>query len=127
MLLSLYPFAAPHFSTHSFLLGDQTMSAGFEDSVSSEDSQLARRVKLFLGSQPRPALRYLQVEASGSTVTLRGLVTTFYERQLALQSSRRVAGVGQLVDEITVREIVPPPKPDFSRDPLHSDQPLAAI
>ena len=78
---------------------------GFEDSLLSEDSQLARRVKLFLASQPRASLRYLQVEASGSTVTLRGLVTTFYERQLALASSRRVAGVRELIDEITVREI----------------------
>ena len=103
------------------------MSAGFEKSVSPEDSLLALRVKLFLASQPRPALRYLQVEASDSTVTLRGLVTTFYELQLGLQSSRRVAGVRQLVDEIAVREIAPPPKPDFSRDPLRSDQPLAAI
>ena len=50
------------------------MSAGFENSVESEDLELARRVKLFLAHQPRPALRYLRVEAQGSTVTLRGLV-----------------------------------------------------
>jgi len=77
---------------------------GFEDLLLPEDDQLARRVKLFLASQPRPALRYLEVEASNSTVRLRGLVTTFYERQLALQASRQVAGVRQLIDEITVQE-----------------------
>ena len=77
---------------------------GFEDSLLSEDSQLARRVRLFLASQPRAALRYLQVQASGSTVKISGLVTTFYERQLALQASRQVAGVRQLIDEITVQE-----------------------
>ena len=82
--------------------------SGFENSLLPEDSQLARRVRLFLASQPRPALRYLQVQASGSTVTLRGLVTTHYERQLALQASRQVAGVRQLIDEITVQEHIAP-------------------
>ena len=103
------------------------MSAGFENSAYSEDLELARRVKLFLAHQPRPALRYLRVEARGETVTLRGLVTTFYERQLALQCSRRVAGVRELIDEITVQEIAPPPRADFSRVALRSEQPLAAV
>lgn len=91
------------------------MSAGFDRFALSEDFLLASRVQLFLASQPRPALRYLQVEALGSTVTLRGLVTTFYERQLALQCSRRVAGVRQLIDEITVQELAPQPRADVSR------------
>lgn len=80
--------------------------SGFENSLLSEDSQLARRVRLFLASQPRASLRYLQVQASGSTVRIWGLVTTFYERQLALQASRQVAGVHQLIDEIIVQEPV---------------------
>ena len=103
------------------------MSAGFEDSVHSDDSALAHRVKLFLARQPRPALRYLQVEARGSRVTLRGLVTTFYERQLALQCSRSVAGVRELIDEITVRELAPQPRNDFSRVVRGSVHPLAAV
>ncbi|MBC7857019.1 MAG: BON domain-containing protein [Pirellulaceae bacterium] len=103
------------------------MSARIENSIQPEDLELARRVKLFLASQPRPALRYLQVEANGSTVTLRGLVTTFYERQLAIQSSRRVAGVRKLVDEIVVQEIAPLPRADFTRVALRSEQPLAAV
>jgi osmotically-inducible protein OsmY len=103
------------------------MSAGFENSVSSEDHQLARRVKLFLAHQPRPALRYLRIEAQGSTVTLQGLVTTYYERQLALQCSRRVAGVRELIDEIVVQEIAPPSGADFSRAALRGEHPLAAV
>ena len=35
----------------------------------------------------------------------RGVVCSFYERQLALQCSRRVAGVRKLVDEIIVKEL----------------------
>ena len=91
------------------------MSAGFDRFALSEDSVLASRVQLFLASQPRPALRYLHVQARGSTVTLSGLVTTFYERQLALQCSRRVAGVRTLIDEITVQEIAPQPRAGVSR------------
>jgi len=103
------------------------MSAGFEDSVHPEDFELARRVNLFLANQPRPALRYLRVEARGDTVTLRGLVTTYYERQLALQCSRRVAGVRKLIDEIIVQDVSPPPRADFSRVALRSEQPFAAV
>ena len=105
--------------------------SGFENSLLSEDSRLARRVSLFLASQPRPALRYLHVQASGSSVTLRGLVTSYYERQLALQASRQVAGVRQLIDEITVREpiapaIVPQPRVNESRLAASAEQ-LAAV
>ena len=100
---------------------------GFENSLSSDDSQLARRVRLFLASQPRASLRYLDVRASGSTVVLRGLVTTFYERQLALQASRQVAGVRQLIDEITVQEpIVPQSRMNDSRQSVSTEQ-LAAV
>lgn len=126
MLLSLYAPTFPFFTTHETLFGDTHMF-GFEDSLSSEDSQLARRVKLFLASQPRASLRYLEVEAKGSTVTLRGLVTTFYERQLALQASSRVAGVRLLVDEITVREFIPQPRLEPVRKPISLEQPAAAV
>ena len=102
------------------------MSVAFDLLASSEDSLLARRVQLFLASQPRPALRYLQVEASSSTVTLRGLVTTYYERQLALQCSRQVAGVRELIDEITVKEIAPQPRAASSRAG-RSEEPLSAV
>ena len=103
------------------------MSAGFESSSASEDFELARRVKLFLAHQPRPALRHLSVEVQSETVILRGAVTTYYERQLALQCSRRVAGVRGLIDEIVVQEIVPQPRADFSPGLLRSEQPLAAV
>jgi len=105
--------------------------SGFENSLLSEDSRLARRVSLFLASQPRPALRYLHVQANGSSVTLRGLVTTFYERQLALQASRQLARLRQLSDEITVHEpttpaIVPQTRVNDSRLVASAEQ-LAAV
>jgi osmotically-inducible protein OsmY len=67
------------------------------------DSDLARRVALFLSTQHRPGLRVLEVEARGGVVTLRGRVSTFYEKQLSVQIARRVAGVVRLVDDVMVQ------------------------
>ena len=40
--------------------------------------------------------------SSGGTVTIRGRVPTYYEKQLAINSGRRVAGVVKLVDDVVV-------------------------
>ena len=47
-------------------------------------------------------MRRLSIEAEGGTVTLRGSVFTFYEKQLSQQCPRRVAGVRRLIDMIVV-------------------------
>jgi hypothetical protein len=73
--------------------------------ANSTDRDLARRVTSFLSTQHRPALRNLEVEVSEGTVTLRGRVATFYEKQLSGQLARRVAGVIRLVDDVIVKEI----------------------
>src|SRR5436190_20582591 len=54
----------------------------------SADRDLARRVTTFLSTQHRPALRNLEVEVREGTVTLRGRVATFYEKQLSGQLAR---------------------------------------
>lgn len=49
-----------------------------------------------------PALRRIRVDMAGDTVILAGRVRTFYERQIAVERSRRVAGVIQVDDRIEV-------------------------
>ena len=71
----------------------------------SADHDLKRRVTTFLSTQHRPALRNLKVEVREGTVTLRGGVATFYEKQLSGQLARRVAGVLRLVDDVIVKEV----------------------
>lgn len=66
------------------------------------DADLRRRVISFLAGRHLAALRSIEVEAQGGTVTLRGKVHTFYEKQLTQQCSRRVAGVVRLIDEVDV-------------------------
>ena len=49
-----------------------------------------------------PELQRIQVQSDNGTVTIRGNVSSFYQRQLCINCSRRVAGVVRLVDELTV-------------------------
>jgi len=67
------------------------------------DSELVRRVTSFLNSRSMPGLRRLSIEAHHGTVTLSGRVRSFYEKQVATHSCRRVAGVRQLVDKVDVQ------------------------
>jgi osmotically-inducible protein OsmY len=66
------------------------------------DRELERRVLNFLQGWQRPGLRNVEVEAAGGTVTLRGTVNSFYEKQLSQQCCRRVAGVLKLIDAVSV-------------------------
>jgi osmotically-inducible protein OsmY len=56
----------------------------------------------FLADRHLPGLRQLEIEASNGTVTLRGRVRSFYEKQLCQNVSRRVSGVVQFVDAVVV-------------------------
>jgi hypothetical protein len=73
----------------------------------SQDQELQQRVQLFLSTANVPALRHVQVQVDGDQVVLRGAVHTYYEKQLALEFSRRVAGVIHVVDEIEVPDYAP--------------------
>lgn len=66
------------------------------------DRDLERRISTFLAGRHLPALRQLEVAASNGTVTLRGRVKSFYEKQLCQNVCRRVSGVVQLVDAVVV-------------------------
>lgn len=66
------------------------------------DRDLERRVGIYLAGQHVPALRHLEIEAENGTITLRGRVRSFYERQLCQSLCRRVAGVLGYVDAIDV-------------------------
>ncbi|MBA4018368.1 MAG: hypothetical protein C0483_14475 [Pirellula sp.] len=66
------------------------------------DLDLQRRVVSFLADANMPGLRQLRVDAVDGTVTLRGTVRTYYEKQLSQQRCKRVAGVVRMVDQIEV-------------------------
>lgn len=66
------------------------------------DRDLERRIMNYLARRHVPGLRQLEVKASNGTVTLRGQVRSFYEKQLSQHCCRRVAGVMKLIDAIDV-------------------------
>ena len=66
------------------------------------DQDLQRRVVSFLAGRYLPSLRQLEVDVQEGIVTLRGRVTSFYEKQVAIHSCQRVAGVRKLVDAVDV-------------------------
>jgi osmotically-inducible protein OsmY len=68
----------------------------------ASDRDLERRVVSYLHGRHVPSLRHLDVEADNGTVTLRGTVGSFYEKQLSQQCCRRVAGVIKLIDAVDV-------------------------
>jgi osmotically-inducible protein OsmY len=70
----------------------------------TEDEELTTRIRLFLGTLKLAALRHVHVQARDGKVTLKGVVRSFYDRQLAIGCVRRVAGVRQVIDMIKVNE-----------------------
>lgn len=69
---------------------------------SATNTDLQRRVQLFLAQTQRSELRELDIQAEDGIVVLRGQVRSFHARQVAVHSSQRVAGVVRVVDELTV-------------------------
>lgn len=76
----------------------------------TEDELLARNVRNFVLGRIQPATNHVDVEADGGTVTLRGRVGSFYQKQLWLHGAKQVAGVRRVIDELDVvrssRELV---------------------
>lgn len=68
----------------------------------SADQQLAHRIHRQLATDSRAVSR-LQIEVASGVVTLRGISTSFYQKQLWLHGTKRVVGPDiQIIDEITV-------------------------
>jgi len=72
------------------------------ESLDKNSGEIKRRITILLGQRGVSSLRRLNIDVEDGTVTLRGRVTSFYERQLCLSCCRHVPGVFNLVDEIDV-------------------------
>ena len=64
---------------------------------------LQRRVRQFFATANLPAVRHVGVEVKEDSIVLTGSVCTFYEKQMATEFARRVAGVVSIVNAIDVR------------------------
>lgn len=71
------------------------------------DHDLTARVRLALVASQRSTLRSVMPEVTAGVVTLRGVLPTFFDRQVAFETARHVAGVHRVQDELEVRETSP--------------------
>ena len=72
------------------------------------NSGLKRRITNFLSQRGVSSWRRLDIDVKCDTVTLRGTVPSFYERQLCLACTQHVPGVLNIVDELKVELPVTP-------------------
>ena len=70
--------------------------------VEFDDDDLCHRISNFLGSRHFPAFRNLLVQVDNGYVKVSGEVNSYYEKQVALTSCRRVAGVIEVTDDVEV-------------------------
>lgn len=78
------------------------MSTLTEHAIERTSGDLKRRVRSFLAQQGINSVHRLNIEVNEGTVTLHGLVSSFYERQLCISCCQRVAGVVRFIDNLTV-------------------------
>jgi len=71
----------------------------------STDLVLAAQVAAQLAETNRANLRRLTVAVRGGEVTLRGSVASYYERQIAIQACRMLAGIVRVNDAVEVAAI----------------------
>lgn len=71
-------------------------------SVDPASQDLQQRIALTLQRRQLAFGGRLRIEAQDGTVTLSGLVPTFYQRQLIYAATRKVAGVTKVIDQLEV-------------------------
>ena len=79
------------------------MSTSVRIRIDYADEDVQQRVSRFLTSRHFPTFRNLVVDVEHGAVTLSGQVDSYYEKQVALNSCQRVAGVLALIDDIDVQ------------------------
>ena len=68
----------------------------------ANDEQLAHRIWEFLLARHPLAGLHLRVDVEDGVVVLRGVASTFYQKQLWLHDTKKIAGTAKIVDEIEV-------------------------
>jgi osmotically-inducible protein OsmY len=69
----------------------------------AEDRELEHRIVNFLDARHVPQNELIEVEADNGTVVIRGRLSSFHDKWLCVECCRHVAGVLNVIDEVTVR------------------------
>ena len=74
------------------------VTASASSVAKSQDQHLESRIRRHLAADSRAVTR-LSIEVEGNVVTLRGVATSFYQKQLWLHGTKRAAG-----DEVSIND-----------------------
>jgi len=80
------------------------MVTSIHNSLQHEDADLHVRVAIALTLRQRQPLREIELEVVDGVVYLRGTLPSFFDRQLAVETARRVVGVVQVQDHLWVAD-----------------------
>ncbi len=78
------------------------MDCGTNCTMSTMDTPLNDRLQCALSQHPYLSRRNLRFENTDGRVTLRGVVGTYYQKQLAQETLRHIDGVFQISNELEV-------------------------
>jgi osmotically-inducible protein OsmY len=81
------------------------MGKGKEIGMVYRDEDVVHRVEEFLSRQHFPSFQRFDVEMLDGSLTVRGSVDSFYEKQIAMSVCQNVPGVLAFVDDISVDDI----------------------
>ena len=70
--------------------------------MTSPENTLVQRVQIAIESNPYVNRRNLRFETEKGRVTLRGVVNTYFQKQMAQEALRRVEGVDQIENDLEV-------------------------
>ena len=73
-----------------------------ENGFERENDDLQRRVQNYLNDRNLNSFDSLNVDADRGQLTISGVLNSYYDKQVAINSCRRVAGVLSVIDEIIV-------------------------
>jgi len=81
-----------------------TTLAGCRTRPEFTNENLQKRVARFLRRQHFQGFTTLEIDANDGVITISGTLDSYYQKQVALNSCQRVAGVNRLIDEIAVED-----------------------
>lgn len=85
-------------------IGERTANAADQAKQALSDGSLTAKIKAKMALDDSVKALDIDVDTSGSTVTLSGVVQTEAQRRRALQLARETAGVTQVVDRLQIRQ-----------------------
>lgn len=85
-------------------VGERTAEAADQARRALTDGSLTAKIKAKMALDDSVKALNIDVDTSGGTVTLNGVVENEAQRQRALQLARETAGVKQVVDHLRIRQ-----------------------